>query len=162
MNSVFQKDFSKMLKTGVYQVFLFSCPAVFPLSIFFNHSWFVCSKNFKVSKWEVRFEINKKNQKSGRHLHFNTSSPFIGTSIIPYVRNFFLWRPRLVKYVEGGSSSLAGKMYDFIENSGNNYKYRDEYWAIGPNCNTYAQWVLDEFPEFDVKLSGRFIGKNIK
>ena len=53
-------------------------------------------------------------------------------------------------------------MYDFIENSDKKYKYRNNYFVTGPNCNTYVKWVLNHFPEFNIKLSWRFIGRRYK
>lgn len=153
--------FEKINKSG-YHIFLFSCSAVFPLNFFFNHSWFVIVKDGNISRWEVRFETNDKNPITGKHLHFNTSKPFVGTSIAPYVYKHLLWKPSLLKYIDGREGSLAQKMYDFIENSDKKYKYKNNYFPTGPNCNTYIQWILNSFPEFDIKLSWRFIGKKYK
>lgn len=161
MNNISKENFSKMLKSEGYQIFLFSCPAIIPFNIFFSHSWFVCVRNKKVSRWEVLFHRNKKNKIIGRHLHLNSLDPFVGAGMTPFFFDKLLWKPKLIKCIEGGENSLANKMCDFIENSSNNYKHKDKYWAIGPNCNTYINWVLNEFPEFDIKLSIRFIGKKI-
>ena len=156
------KKFLKMLKKQDYQIFLFSCPAIIPFNVFFDHSWFVCVKNGKVSRWEVLFHNNKKNIAAGKHLHCNTLEAFSGASMTPFFLDKILWKAKLIKYIEGPENSLAHKMYEFIENSDKNYKYKNNYWPTGPNCNTYIQWILNHFPEFNINLSWRFIGKNYK
>ncbi len=157
-----RENFYKKINKNTYQIFLFSCPAVIPLSFLFNHSWFVCVKDGLASRWEVRFEKNKKTPEIGLHLHKNTLDPFVGTGKIAYVPNKFFWEANLIKYIEGDKNSLAHKMYDFIENSDEKYKYRNNYFVTGPNCNTYVKWVLNHFPEFNIKLSWRFIGRRYK
>lgn len=33
------------------------------------------------------------------------------------------------------------------------------YKLTGPNSNTYTQWVLNKFPEWDIKLPWNAFGK---
>lgn len=156
-----KNNFQKLIKPEGYQVFLFVCPAFMPLN-FASHPWFVCVKNGKISRWEVRFEKNIINQTIGKHLHFNSLPPFSGIEMIQFLPKKFLWKASLLGYVEGDQNSSAKKMIDFIESSPENYPYRNQYSFFGPNSNSYVQWVLNNFPNFKIKLPWNSFGKNFK
>jgi len=161
MPSVSKNNFKNLVKYNGYQVFLFTCPVSIPLN-FASHPWFVCVKNGEISRWEVRFEKNKINPSLGKHLHFNSLPPFSGIEMLQIIPKKFLWPANLVGYIEGGEDSLAKKIIDFIETSSRDYIYRNQYSFIGPNSNTYAQWVLNNFPDFKIKLLWNSFGKNFK
>lgn len=154
-------DFKNLIKDKGYQIFLFVCSASLPFN-FAAHTWLVCAKDGQVSRWEVRFELNRENPKLGRHMHLNGLPAFSGIERINFLSKRFLWKARLIGQVEGGKGSLAHKMYDFIKNSDKNYPYRDKYNLLGPNSNTYVEWVLDHFPDYGLKLPLNSIGKGFK
>jgi hypothetical protein len=156
-----KEKIAELLKLDCYQVFLFTCPVSIPLN-FASHPWFVCIKNGKISRWEVRFEKNRINPEIGNHLHLNSLPPFSGIEMLQLIPKKFLWPANLLGYVEGDDNSLAKKIIDFIETSPQNYIYRDQYSFVGPNSNTYAQWLLNNFPEFKIKLPWNSFGKNFK
>jgi hypothetical protein len=62
--------------------------------------------------------------------------------------------------IEGDAGSLADRMGDFIEHSGEKYPYKETYSLFGPNSNTFASWVLNQFPESEIKLPWNTFGKN--
>ena len=72
----------------------------------------------------------------------------------------YYWEGKLLGYIEGDENSTAKKVAEFIKNSKTIYPYCYKYSLRGPNSNTYAQWVLDNFPEFKVTLPKNSIGKN--
>ena len=147
------EKFEELIKKDEYQVFVFCCNAYFPFN-FFRHPWFVLNKKNEISRWEVRHDLNKINS---NYLYINNQYAFEGTEI-----SFFInkkWNASLLGFVEG---EIAQKVIDYIENSKTNYPYCNEYSFLGPNSNTYAQYILNKFPEFNVKLSNRFIGKDFK
>lgn len=156
-----KQNFQKLIKTNGYQVFLFTCPASLPF-VFAVHPWFVCIKNGEISRWEVRFEKNKNNPATGKHLHLNLLPPFVGIEMFSFLSKRFLWKAKLLGYIEGNENSTAKKVFDFIENSKNIYPYKDKYLLWGPNSNTYTQWVLNAFPDFDLKLPWNCFGRNYK
>jgi hypothetical protein len=156
-----KNDFQKLVKPEGYQVFLFTCPVSIPLN-FASHPWFVCVKNGEISRWEVRFEKNNANPFIGKHLHFNSLPPFSGIEMIQLLPKKFLWKANLLGYMEGDEKSSTKKIIDFIESSPENYLYRDQYSFIGPNSNSYAQWVLNNFPDFKISLPWNSFGKNFK
>lgn len=153
------KDFQNLINKDKYQIFVFISPASFPIS-FAIHPWFVLNKKGEISRWEVMHYKNKLNKDFG-YLHLNNRAPFLGIGLIWLVGKFF-WKPELLGYIEGDENSTAQKTIDFIENSKNAYLYLHKYSFLGPNSNTYLQWILNKFPEFKIKLSWRFIGKNFK
>jgi len=151
------QEFESLIKKDKYQVFVFCCPALFPFN-FFRHPWFVLNKKGEISRWEIRHDINLEKH---NHLFINNQHPFQGINTTYFVKNYF-WKAKLLGYLEGDENSTIKGVIDFIENSKENYPYCNRYFGLGPNSNTYLQWVLNNFPEFNVKLSWRFIGKNFK
>ena len=144
------------LNNEKYQVFLLVCPGSIPFS-FASHSWFVVNKQGTISRWEVSFrKIHRKT--SWGHLNMDFYPPFQGIEIIPFSSKYF-WKSKLLGQIEGG---VAKRMMEFIENSPTTYSVVDKYSLSGPNSNTYAQWVLNHFPEFTVTLPRNAFGKNYK
>lgn len=64
--------------------------------------------------------------------------------------------------IEGDEGSLAAKMAEFIERSPETYPFKNQYRFRGPNSNTYAQWILNHFPETGMALSWNAFGKKYK
>ncbi|KKS04709.1 MAG: hypothetical protein UU82_C0010G0005 [Candidatus Nomurabacteria bacterium GW2011_GWC2_41_8] len=156
MNSDTQK-FQSLINKEKYQVFILACPTYTPFN-FARHSWFVLNKKGLISRWEIR---HKKNKKTNNYFYLNTQPPFQGINISFFIKKHF-WKAKLMGYIEGSENSTAQKIIEFIENSEKIYLYCFKYSFFGPNSNTYIQWVLDKFPEFNVKLSWNFIGKGFK
>lgn len=153
-------DYNQLIKKDLYQVFLFVSPASFPVQ-YAKHAWFVINKRGIISRWEVIFNANY----SGTHwgnIYKDFSKPFDGVTILPYVRGFCWKNIQLLGAIEGGEDSLACKMINFIERSPERYPYKDTYRLLGPNSNTYIQWILDNFPEWQMVLPRRAVGKNFK
>ena len=153
-----ENNFENLINKDKYQVFLFACPAYFPFN-FLRHPWFVLNKKGTLNRFEIAHFKNNKD-KDLKHFHKNLYPLFQGVNISFFI-NYF-WKAKLQGYVEGDENSIAEKVIIFIENSKENYPYCNYYRFLGPNSNTYAQNILNKFPEFKVKLSWRFIGKNFK
>lgn len=71
---------------------------------------------------------------------------------------------KLIKEVAGGVSSPAHKLWDLLENGGfKNYPFMNQYnMVLGPNSNTFTQWVIDQVPECGLKLPWNAWGKGYK
>lgn len=143
--------FENLIDKNKYQVFVFCCPAYIPFH-FFRHPWFVINKKGEISRYEIRHTLNKTNN---NHLFINNQPPFEGIQKTLFVKE--KWEASLLGSVEG---DLAHKMIVAIEYTPQEYPYCHNYSGIGPNSNTYLQWILNKFPEFKIKLSWRFIGKD--
>jgi hypothetical protein len=151
-------QFKSLLSEEKYQVFLFSCPACFPFS-FARHTWFVVYRDGDISRWEIFWRPQKWEKRWG-HLHKDFYEPTQGIA-----RSMFseknLWRKvRVLGKVEGGEGSLAKKILDLIESSPKNYPFNNRYSLLGPNSNTYPQWIINHFPSSGLKLSWNSLGKN--
>jgi len=142
----------KMIDKEKFQVFILCCPAYFPFN-YFRHPWIVLNNKGEISRYEIRHFINKKD---GSYFFLNNQSAFEGINKFPYVKS--KWSVNMLKYLEG---ELAEKIIIFSENK-EKYPYFYRYNFIGPNSNTYLAWLLKNFPEIDLNLSKRFIGKNYK
>ncbi len=147
------KNYDVLIDRDKYQIFIMFCPAYIPFN-FFRHPWVVLNKKGEVSRWEIRHYINKDNR---THLFINNQEPFEGINKTIFTNS--KWKARLLGFIEG---ELALNIISFIEQSKENYPYINKYYGFGPNSNTYIQWILNIFPEFNIKLSWRFIGKNYK
>lgn len=145
-------DFEKLIDKEKYQFFIFYCPAYFPFN-FFRHPWIVLNKKGEVSRWEIRHIKNKDNT----YIYINNQPPFEGINKTLCVKS--KWNVKMLGFVEG---EVASNAIDFIEKSKENYPYVNRYCGFGPNSNTFIKWILNKFPEFNIKLSWRFIGKNYK
>lgn len=153
-----EQELEKLIDPNKYQVFVCMSGAAFPF-ITFWHMWFVVNQKGKVDRFEIKVPSNK--EKSLGHMHINRQPPFQGLPLFLYIHKFF--QPtKVLKVIEGDEDSLAKKLADFLENSPNTYPYIKDYSLIGPNCNTYIEWVLKNFPEIELDLSWNAIGKNYK
>ena len=152
-----KEDFDKLIDKDKYQVFVFCSPASFPIN-FAKHPWFVLNKKGIISRWEIMHFKNKSNKDFG-YLHLNNKAPFLGIGLVWLVSKFY-WKAKLLSSIEGSENSIAQKAIEFIENSKETYPYIYKYSFLGPNSNTFLFWVLNKFPELDIKLSWHFIGKN--
>ena len=142
--------FEKLLDKNQYQVFLFVSAAHFPF-IFASHPWFVLNKKGQISRWEVLHRKNSDNF----HIHKDTNPLFRGIQIFAFYNKLF-WRAKLIKKIEGES---AKDIINFIEESKDNYQHGKIYSLRGVNSNTYARWILKNFPEFNAKLPWNSFGK---
>ena len=154
-----EQEFEKLLDRYMFQVFLFTCPAFIPFN-FARHSWFVINRKGVISRWEVNF-LEQKGEKAWRHLNLDLLLPTKGIGILPYV-TAVRWKSKLIGSIEGGEDSLADYMSAFIQNSPAAYPFSQTYRALGPNSNTYAQWILHKFPESRMHLPWNAVGKNAK
>lgn len=140
-----------------YRVSLYRCPANLPF-FFAIHPWFVVEIGNTVTRWEVGFR-SYASATNWNHLYKDLLPPFKGIGIFPY--SFaYLWEGQKVASIEGEENSTAERMAKFIQDSPNIYPFCNEYSLSGPNSNTYVQWVLNNFPEFKVKLPWNAIGKS--
>lgn len=155
------KEFEKLVKKDKYQVFVFASPTSFPLQ-FGSHPWFVINKKGLIERYEILFRKNCCGAGvEGSHLHKNFLPPWQGMEIVVFLGKFH-WKSTLLGSIEGDDNSLAHKMTEFIEHSKDNYPYCNNYSFVGPNSNTYAQNILDHFPECKIKLPWNSFGKSFK
>lgn len=152
-----KKNFESLINKDLYQVFLFCSPAHIPFSIF-THSWFVINKKGILSRYEVRYKRNEKDQSLG-YIHKDNLPPFEGIEVFSFLSHPH-WKAKLLGSIEGNENSEAKDMILFIENSINTYQNKNKYFGLGPNSNTYTKWILNHFPNFKGKLKWNALGKD--
>lgn len=153
-----QNSFENLINKDKYQVFIYYCPAYFPFS-FYRHPWFVVNKKGEINRFEIAHFKNK-TDKDSKYFFKNLFPLYQGLNLSFFIN--YYWKAKLLGYIEGEEGSVAEKTILFIENSKENYQYCNYYRFWGPNSNTYAQNVLNKFPEFKIKLNWRFVGKSYK
>jgi hypothetical protein len=151
------QEYKDLIKNDKYQVFIFACRAHFPFGLAY-HPWFVVNKKGVFSRWEI---AHYKNNMDWGYLFHNSLPPFQGISVFSFSKKY-LREVELIGKIEGDENSTAQKIAEFIEKSKESYPYNHKYILTGPNSNTYIQWVLSSFPEWNLKLPWNFIGKDYK
>ncbi|MEK7612910.1 MAG: DUF3750 domain-containing protein [Patescibacteria group bacterium] len=152
------KSIESLIKTDKYQVFLFVGTATVPFN-FAKHPWFVVNKRGVLSRWEVFWKPNRSKTSWG-HLHKDFYSPLQGIEMFFFSNKYFWKDSLLLNVIEGNENSIARQMAEFIENSPQTYPYCYQYALMGPNSNTYVQWVLNKFPESNMRLPWNSFGGN--
>ena len=152
------RSIESLIKPETYQVFLFICTAALPF-VFAKHPWFVVNKKGTVSRWEVFWKTDGLKTSWG-HLHKDHYALFQGVEMFVFSDKYHWNNTELVGVVEGDEDSLAKRMAEFIENSPQTYPYCSRYVLGGPNSNSYAQWVLNKFPESNMRLPWNSFGKS--
>lgn len=150
------KEYNTLIENAKHQIFLFSSPVTFPLNLAV-HTWFVVNIEGKIDRWEFgRFRGSPHKNNIGVLKNF--LKPTEGM-------NLYFWKQKpkfkskLLSFIEGDENSVAHDMALFINNYSNNYPLRDKYCLIGPNSNTYVQWILNKFPESNLELPANAFGK---
>jgi len=80
-----------------------------------------------------------------------------GIAIIPGVGK--RWKGTIVSSVSGDDQSIAYQLIRYIKDSPKNYPHKGKYSLLGPNSNTYVQWVINAFPDSGLKLPYNSLGK---
>jgi hypothetical protein len=150
-------DFYSKINKEKYQITLFTCPASFPV-MFARHSWLVINRKGEISRWEV-FTKPPHTKTSWGHVVKDFYMPFQGINIFFFSQAYLWSNIRLEGFVEGDKNSLAHRMADFVVDSYEEYPYLSEYSLLGPNSNTYIQWILNKFPEASLSLPWNSFGK---
>lgn len=143
------QDFEKLVKKDKYQVFLFTSPATVPFC-FVRHPWFVTNRKGVIARWDIFWEPER-HATSWGYLHKDFQHSYRGIEMFFFSPKYF-WRASLEAYVEGNDGSVAHRMAEFIETSPQAYPHCNEWSLLGPNSVTYAQWVLEKFPESGMRL----------
>jgi hypothetical protein len=154
-----QKNYSKyknLINLSKQQVFLFTSNAIMPFS-FTRHPWFVVNNKGDISRWEIIVDPNKPDV----FVTKDFCDPWLGSAIFPF-NNKFYWKERLEGYVTEDENNNIEPLVKLILNSEKEYPFNNLYLYLGPNSNTYAQWILNQYPEFDLKLPWNSFGKGYK
>jgi NADPH-dependent 7-cyano-7-deazaguanine reductase QueF-like protein len=92
------------------------------------------------------------------YLHKDYFGPFEGIEIWPHYERYH-WRGKVLDMITGDEFSVATDMVNLIESSFDKYPSIKTYSLLGPNSNTYTQWVLNQFPHVNIRLPWNAFGK---
>ncbi len=154
-----EKEFLKLVDRNKYQVFILSSRVPFPLN-FAVHTWFVINLKGKIHRWEFGY-FKGSPYENGIGVLKDFFYPTTGM-------NVYFWKaePRfnskLISFIEGDDNSIARDLALFIEKKSYSYPLKNTYLFRGPNSNSYMQWVLDEFPNSNLKLPFNAFGKGYR
>ena len=148
-------NFQNLIDNNKSQIFICKSRAHFPF-IFAIHLWIMINKRGELSRWEVAYSKKFKAEKSWGYLYKNLLPLFQGLSVFTFLKKL-TYESRIIGLVEG---DIATHMISFIEEMPNNYKYLNKYKLLGPNSNTFVNYVINKFPESKLKLPWNAIGKN--
>jgi hypothetical protein len=155
-----KKLFYKEYDSNKNQVLFFSTKVPFPFS-FSSHTFMITNKKGIIHRWEVwGFKHMVKE---------HTSNLYRDLFIHPWdgiMTNFF-FKVRSNKrnhskniFLGKIENDIAKDMIKVIYNSEKMYKFSKFYFLFpGPNCNSYTQWILNQFPKVNIKLPNNAIGK---
>jgi hypothetical protein len=149
------QEFQELVDVNKYQVFLFTCPVTIPLN-FAVHPWIVTNRVGEIDRWEVWQDADQC-ETSYSHVHRNLLDLSQGVRKWPYGNSRF--DSKLIGKIEGDVNSIADRMSNFIEVTSPRYHHREKYRLLGPNSNTFVQWILDEYPRSNLRLPVNAIGK---
>jgi hypothetical protein len=92
------------------------------------------------------------------YLHHNFLLPWQGiTKHLRTTKNHF--KSKLLLHISGGKESIAQKIVEWTNRKITKYPYKKNYRRIRRNSNTFIQRIINNFPEIDIELPKRAIGK---
>lgn len=149
-----------------YIVRVYATPMSFPLNFTF-HTRIEISGNDQTERYDLwAYPGLKTSSKNQGYIYKDIFPDHLGTTFSPLANTDFLEKRQSGKILYEISSSrnvLATELYKKIQAQAFAYPYAETYKMImGPNCNTYTQWLLDLIPELKVKLPWYAWGKNYK
>ena len=133
------------------EVFILSSPLPRPLNTIAVHTWLVTNKvGTAPERWEVWQHKNCCTNSWG-HVHQNLFLPTVGMPCSIYSkRKRNCWQSKVIGKVEG---EQATTMIQYIKYFAPRYPFSQWYFLWpGPNSNTFVQWVINRFPELEIKL----------
>lgn len=152
-------QFANLINREKYQVFLFSSPVPIPFN-FAVHTWFVINLKGEISRWEFgRFRGSP--HKNGIGVLKNFFDPTEGMNKLLWKR-YPRFNSKLIDFIEGDGESVAKHLALFIEEYSNTYPLKTKYSLLGPNSNSFIQWILNKFPDANLKLPSNAVGKGYK
>jgi Protein of unknown function (DUF3750) len=151
-----------------YTVTIYASRLFFPIW-FAVHTHIVIEYNGVASRYDIfsRTPVSEENFIEG-YLRKNVLPPKTGLFMVwpGNARSGYgpRWGAKKCGLITGGENSVAQSMYHFFEQGFvKEYPHLHIYKIVnGPNSNTFTQWVLDQFPEAELKLPFIAWGKRYK
>ena len=147
-----------------YTVSVYTTPMSLPLS-FTCHSWVEVSHNDHCERFDFWAYPGFKTANANHGYVYKDIFPnHLGTTVSPFVRVDNIAKRQTGKIVStktGRAGSDVQKLYTKIKASAFLYPLHSTYnMILGPNCNSYTQWLLQLVPEVGLTLPWYAWGKN--
>ncbi len=140
-----------------HQIWLMSSPLPFPVNLLAVHCWLVVSATSGgLERWEVWQKPNLCKNSWG-HVHLNLFPPDQGIIKLPIpfsLKN--CWPVTIAGYCEGNAGE---KIITFLKSQAPDYPCKDNYHYLGPNSNSFIQWVLHNTSVSELILPPKALGK---
>ncbi|MDH5561828.1 MAG: DUF3750 domain-containing protein [Deltaproteobacteria bacterium] len=147
-----------LIKTPHPQLWVLSSPIDIPLHLLAVHCWIVTKDRLGIiNRWEVwhRPSVCKT---SWGHVHQNLFPPETGIIKLPFfLKGKATWPASLIGHLDGDQAEFLG---GFLLSKAKDYPEKDHYRYLGPNSNSFVQWVLNQLPEAQIRLPKKALGKN--
>lgn len=149
----------------MYLVRVYATPMSFPLN-FTVHTWIEISNGIQTERYDLWGYPGLHKTPTQGYIYKDIFPNHLGTTLSPFanVNNVSKRQTgKVVSEMYGETGTIAHTTYTAIKNHALNYQYAQTYnMLLGPNCNTYTQWLLDLTPGTSLKLPWNAWGKKYK
>ena len=118
-----------------------------------SHVWFIINDHGALSRYEGLDLRHKRIDNLGGYIFQDYFPPDVGMPVW-ITRKTPTWRAYTLSVIEGDQ---AEQLAQILRDSLRDYPHKN-YRLLGPNSNTYAQWVLDTAGLSDIKLPVTAVG----
>lgn len=131
----------------MYRVTVYATPMPIPIQ-FLLHTWLVVEHAGTVHRFDVfGFQEDGRGVRCG-YVYKNFSPPTQGAPLFAIGKHRFLahktWAARVLYVIEGDQCSDAHRIYELLNHGICKVPSIQRYnIALGPNSNSFTQWVLD-------------------
>lgn len=149
----------------MYSICVYATPMSFPFN-FTVHTWVEISHGIETERYDLWGYPGLHKTPARGYLYKNIFPNHLGTTLSPFANVNTLTKRqtgKVVSEINGETGSLAHIVYSAIKLYALDYPYSHTYnMVLGPNCNTYTQWLLDLIPGTSLKLPWNAWGKKYK
>lgn len=120
-----------------------------------SHVWFIINDHGTLSRYEGLDLRHRRSDNLDGYIFQDYFPPDIGMPVW-ITRKTPTWRAHTISVIEGYD---AEQLAQILRDSLRDYPHK-HYRLLGPNSNTYAQWVLDTAGLSHIKLPWNAVGQN--
>ncbi|MFM2423680.1 MAG: hypothetical protein RLZZ70_65 [Candidatus Parcubacteria bacterium] len=146
-----------------YTVSVYATPMSFPLN-FTVHTWIEITDGRTIDRYDFWGYPGLTTIPARGYIYKNLFPNHLGTTLSPFTDPNVTHKRQLGKIItakSGGKGSVAEQLYQAIRQEALNYPHAHKYnMILGPNCNTYTNWLFNLVPEAKLQLPWYAWGKN--
>jgi hypothetical protein len=147
----------------MYSVAVYATPMSFPFN-FTVHTWVEISDGVLTDRYDLWGYPGLTATPVHGYIYKNLFPNHLGTTLSPFASVNALKKRQTGKVListSGEAGSLAAQLYTAITTQILTYPYAHTYHMIlGPNCNTFTEWLLRLVPEVNLTLPWYAWGKH--